>query len=85
MKKYEVIRVLDNERFIGLKVGDIVTEVAIQKNKVLVLCRLPKHLYGKGHAGHVFYKINNYKINNYWWFDIGRLKLVDENKGDDLH
>ena len=78
MKQYKVISIDAMDEQKGLRVGDVVTETKI-KGKGSVLCRLPKHLYGRGYKGYNI-KIgkNYYKTSNYAWFSLWQLVEIAE-------
>ena len=78
MKQYKVISVKKHDKEYGLEVGDIVTETKIKDGNVL-LFKLPKHLYGRGHKG-VDYslKFKGYKKDNYKWLDTNQVKEIVE-------
>lgn len=47
MKKYKVIKTYEQDKLIGLRIGDIVTRIS-ELESPIILVELPKRLKGKG-------------------------------------
>lgn len=69
MPRYQVKRVNDFDKRLGIVEGDIIKASATQVHNKIKLCRLPDRLKGKGH-GH---------NGNYWCFNENDLKLIPSN------
>lgn len=69
MPRYEVKRVKDFDKLLGIVEGDIITASLSQIHNRIKLCRLPKRLNGKGH-GH---------NGNYWCFNENDIKMIPSN------
>lgn len=69
MIKYRVIEVSNNDKSIGLKVGDLVRCSNKEAHLPIKMCLLPYRLRGKGHSGN-----RNSNHRNQWAFACVSLK-----------